>query len=162
MSEQMPSVGSAAPDFRLPSGDGNELGLADLRGKWVVVYFYPKDNTSGCTTEAKEFTDLLPDFAALNAEVLGISKDSVTSHANFAAKHGLGVNLLADPELTVLQAYGAWRLKKSYGKESMGTVRSTLLVDPAGLVRRTWPNVAKGAGHAAKVLEALREEVARS
>lgn len=162
MSSPIPEAGVQAPDFRLPDAEGREVGLADLNGRWVVLYFYPKDNTSGCTAEAREFTELLPEFSALNAEVLGVSKDSVASHAAFVKKHDLNVRLLADPELKVLQAYGAWRMKKSYGQQSMGTVRSTVLIDPAGMVRKTWPKVAKGAGHAAEVLEVLRGEVARA
>lgn len=157
--ETIPMVGQPAPDFTLPDATGGEVSLKDLRGFWVVLYFYPKDNTSGCTTEALEFTELLPEFTPLGAKVLGVSKDSVTSHQKFVDKHDLGVQLLADPELKALQSYGAWQMKKMYGKESMGTVRSTVLIDPGGVVRQTWPKVAKSAGHARKVLEALREHV---
>jgi len=149
--------GTEAPDFRLQAADGSERGLEDYRGKWLVLYFYPKDNTSGCTTEALEFTGLLSEFQALGAEVVGVSRDSAASHKKFVDKHALGVTLLADPELQALQSYGAWRLKKNYGKESMGTVRSTVLVDPQGVVRAAWPKVAKAAGHAGTVLEKLRE-----
>lgn len=156
---KFPAVGQTAPGFVLPFAEGQELSLEDLRGKWVVLYFYPKDNTSGCTTEALEFTNLLPEFEKLGAEVLGLSKDSLASHQKFAAKHGLGVKLLADPEREVLETYGAWQLKKTCGKECMGTVRSTVLIDPEGVVRQAWPKVGKAAGHADKVLQALRELV---
>ncbi len=155
--DTIPLVGEQAPDFQLPAADGREIRLAGLRGKWVVLYFYPKDNTSGCTTEALEFTALLPEFKALGAEVLGVSKDSLASHQKFIAKHDLGVPLLADPERIVLESYGAWQLKKMCGKESMGTVRGTVIIDPEGIVRHAWPKVAKAAGHAQKVLDTLRE-----
>lgn len=153
----MPQTGEKAPDVTLPNAHGQEISLQDFRGKWVVLYFYPKDNTSGCTTEALEFTQLLPEFTALDAVVLGVSKDSAASHKKFADKHELGVTLLADPERQALEAFGAWRLKKNYGKTSMGTVRSTALIDPDGVIRATWPKVAKATGHAQKVLEKLRE-----
>ncbi len=152
-----PEPGSAAPDFTLPDVGGDNVSLADFRGKWVVLYFYPRDNTSGCTTEASEFSSLVDTFHELGAVVIGISKDSVASHQSFTQKHNLRVLLLADTERTTLEAYGAWRLKKAYGKESMGTVRSTVLIDPEGNVAAFWPRVAKAAGHAAKVLERLRE-----
>lgn len=149
--------GSKAPDFRLLDSGNEWRTLADFAGRWLALYFYPKDNTSGCTTEALEFTALLPRFRELNAEVAGVSKDSATSHANFIEKHNLDVILLSDPTTETLAAYGAWRLKKMYGKESMGVVRSTALIDPEGVVRAVWPKVAKGAGHAEKVLQALQD-----
>ena len=154
---QFPTPGSPAPDFRLVDAEGGSVALQELRGQWVVLYFYPKDNTSGCTTEALEFTTLLPEFEALGAAVLGVSRDSAASHRKFTDKHQLGVRLLADPGLEALQSYGAWQLKKTCGKECMGTVRSTLLIDSQGVVRKTWPKVAKAAGHAEAVLQALKE-----
>lgn len=157
MTEQTPEVGTKAPDFLLPDAEGREHRLADFAGRWLVLYFYPKDSTSGCTAEALEFSSLLPQFAALGAAVVGVSKDSPASHAKFIAKNDLTVPLLADTDLSALTAYGAWRLKKLYGKESLGTVRSTYLIDPSGVVRRAWPKVAKAAGHAATVLAALTE-----
>ncbi len=149
-------VGDKAPDFCLPDKDGNEVCLKDFRGKWVVLYFYPKDNTSGCTKEAVEFTEHLDEFASLNAVVLGVSKDSVKSHKNFAEKHGLKVTLLSDPEHKVIEQYGAWKLKKRYGREYYGTQRSTFLIDPDGVIRHIWPNV-RVKGHVEAVLKKLKE-----
>ncbi len=149
-------VGDKAPDFCLPDKDGNEVCLKDFRGKWVVLYFYPKDNTSGCTKEAIDFTEHLDEFASLNAVVLGVSKDSVKSHKNFAEKHGLKVTLLSDPEHKVIEQYGAWKLKKRYGREYYGTQRSTFLIDPDGVIRHIWPNV-RVKGHVEAVLEKLKE-----
>ncbi|GAB7078586.1 peroxiredoxin [Megalodesulfovibrio paquesii] len=150
-------IGQPAPAFDLPSGDGSRVSLASLRGQWAVLYLYSKDNTSGCTTEAVEFTELLPQFEALGATVLGLSKDSVASHAKFATKHNLGVRLLADESLETIKAYDAWKEKTMCGKKCMGTVRSTVLIDPEGRVAAYWPKVAKSAGHAQKVLEELQK-----
>lgn len=152
-----PDVGAPAPDFALPDASGTVHRLAEYAGRWLVLYFYPKDSTAGCTTEALEFSELLPRFAALGAAVVGVSKDSAASHATFIAKNELTVSLLADTGRETLAAYGAWRLKKLYGKESLGTVRSTYLIDPDGVVRKAWPKVAKAAGHATAVLTALTE-----
>ncbi len=149
-------IGDKAPDFCLPDKDGNEICLKDFRGKWVVLYFYPKDNTSGCTKEAIDFTEHLDEFASLNAVVFGVSKDSVKSHKNFAEKHGLKVTLLSDPEHKVIEQYGAWKLKKRYGREYYGTQRSTFLIDPDGIIRHIWPNV-RVKGHVEAVLEKLKE-----
>ncbi len=151
-------VGDKAPDFCLPDKDGNEVCLKDFRGKWVVLYFYPKDNTSGCTKEAIGFTEQLDEFKKLNAEVVGISKDSIKSHQNFAQKHGLKIILLSDPEHRVIEQYGAWKLKKRYGREYYGTQRSTFLIDPDGIIRHIWPNV-KVKGHVEDVLNRLKELV---
>lgn len=150
-----PEAGQPAPDFALPDADGRVHTLADFAGRWLVLYFYPKDMTSGCTTEALEFSTLMPQFVTLGAAVVGVSRDKPASHARFITKNDLTVQLLADTELAALTAYGAWRLKKSYGKESPGTVRSTVLIDPQGVVRHVWPKVAKAAGHAADVLATL-------
>ncbi|WP_027184115.1 peroxiredoxin [Desulfovibrio inopinatus] len=160
MSEtSFPESGQPAPEFCLPDASENMVCLSYFKGKFVVVYFYPRDNTTGCTTEALEFTALADEFAKHNAVVLGISKDSAKSHRSFIEKHQLGITLLSDPEKTVLMAYGAWRLKKMYGKESMGVVRSTVLVGPDGNVVEAWPKVAKSAGHAAKVVDALKKHI---
>ena len=148
--------GKAFPQFSLPDQNGVMRGPGDYAGKWLVVYFYPKDNTSGCTLEAKSFTDLAGQFADLDAVIVGVSPDSVKSHCGFIAKHGLGVTLLSDPEHALLEAAGAWQKKKLYGKEHMGVVRSTALVDPQGVVREVWTKV-KAAGHAEEVLARLRQ-----
>jgi peroxiredoxin Q/BCP len=153
--EPWPKPGSPAPAFSLPDAAGKLHSLADFRGRWLVLYFYPKDLTSGCTTEAVEFSTFLPRFAALGAAVVGVSRDKPDTHAKFIDKHALTVLLLSDPELAAHNAYGAWRMKKMYGKEAMGTVRSTFLIDPEGVVRQVWPKVAKAAGHAEAALSAL-------
>lgn len=152
----MPEIGTDAPDFRLPNQDGVEVGLKDVAGKWVVLYFYPKDSTPGCTTEACEFTEAMPAFEELDAVIFGVSPDSVKSHANFTAKKELGITLLSDAEKEVCNAYGAWRLKKNYGKEYMGVVRSTFLIDPSGKIAFAWDNV-RVKGHVEKVKEKLEE-----
>ncbi len=150
-------VGDPAPDFCLPDQTGQKHCLKDYRGRWVVLYFYPRDNTSGCTAEAKEFTELKPEFEKLGAVILGVSKDSVQSHQKFVAKHNLGITLLSDPEHQVLETYGAWQLKRQCGRESWGTVRSTVLIDPEGRIAHHWPRVARARGHAEKVLLKLKE-----
>lgn len=156
--EPWPKPGDAAPDFALPDAAGAVHSLADFAGRFLVLYFYPKDLTSGCTTEALEFTALLPQFAALGAAVVGISRDKPASHAKFIDKNDLKILLLSDPDLVAHNAYGAWRMKKLYGKESLGAVRSTFLIDPQGAVRQAWPKVAKAAGHAEAVLAALTQQ----
>jgi len=155
---KIPAPGDPAPGFCLRGTSGSDSRLEDYRGKWVVLYFYPKDNTPGCTVEAQEFSALKSDFAALNGVVLGMSPDSITSHQGFTDKHGLQVDLLSDPDHQILEQFGAWRLKKNYGKEYMGVARSTFLIDPSGVVRHAWPEV-KAAGHAAEVLAKLKELV---
>ncbi len=152
----IPAPGDPAPSFCLRDTTGADIRLEDFRGKWVALYFYPKDNTPGCTTEAQEFSALKPEFAALNCEILGMSPDSVKAHQNFTAKQDLSVNLASDPDHGVLEQFGAWRLKKNYGKEYMGVARSTVLIDPQGVIRHVWPTV-KAAGHAAEVLDTLRK-----
>ena len=129
-----------------------------MQGSWVVLYFYPKDNTPGCTTEALDFTAHLEEFQALGATVLGVSPDSVKKHQNFIAKKELKVTLLSDEEKEVCQAYGVWQLKKNYGREYMGVVRSTFLIDPDGIIRATWEKV-RVKGHVEEVLNKLRELV---
>ena len=147
--------GETAPAFRLKADDGREISLADLRGKHVALYFYPKASTPGCTTEAIEFREIKKDFDRLNAIVLGCSADSVESQAKFKAKQKLNFPLLSDPEFTVIEAYGARRMKSFLGKSFLGIVRSTVLIGPNGKVERIWPT-AKSKGHAAEVVEALK------
>ena len=130
----MLEIGSMAPEFSLPDKDGNIVNLSDFRGKKVVLYFYPKDSTPGCTRQAKAFRDAFDKFAAENAVIIGISKDSVKSHANFATKQELQFILLSDTELTTLQAYEVWQEKKLYGKISMGVVRSVYVIDEEGKI----------------------------
>ncbi len=152
----VPETGEKAPALSLPDQTGNKVSLADFTGRWVVVYFYPKDDTPGCTTEACEFTDSLKQYESLNAVVLGISPDSVESHQKFAKKHNLRITLLADPERKVLEKYGAYGEKMMYGKPVVGVIRSTFLIDPKGKIAHVWPNV-KAAGHAQQVAEKLAE-----
>ncbi len=150
----MLKVGDKAPSFSLPNQDSVEISLRDLEGKWIVLYFYPKDNTSGCTTEACDFTVALPEFEDLNAVVLGVSPDSAKSHQNFISKQKLGITLLSDESKETLEAYGVWQLKKMCGKEYMGVVRSTFLIDPSGKIAKIWSNV-KVKEHANEVKKAL-------
>jgi peroxiredoxin Q/BCP len=147
-------VGERAPDFALQSDEGVEVRLRDFAGKRVVLYFYPKDQTPGCTAEACDFRDALGALRRRNVAVLGVSKDSVASHQRFKAKHGLNFPLLSDPDAAVLQAYGAWGEKAMYGKRVTGTLRSTFLVGADGTIERLWSKV-KVQGHADEVLAAL-------
>jgi thioredoxin-dependent peroxiredoxin len=147
--------GKTAPDFELPADDGKTLKLSKLKGKAVVVYFYPKDDTSGCTVEAKDFTALAGQFEAAGASVIGISPDSVASHQKFVKKHSLGIRLAADEEKSVATAYGVWVEKSMYGKKYMGVERSTFLVDKTGKITRSWRKV-KVPGHADEVLSAVK------
>ncbi len=130
-----------APDFCLPNQDDVEICLRDLKGKWIVLYFYPKDSTLGCTTEACDFTAALPDFEGLNATILGVSADSTKRHRNFIEKQSLAITLLSDESTEMMQSYGVWQLKKNYGKEYMGIVRSTYIIDPEGTIRASWTKV---------------------
>jgi peroxiredoxin Q/BCP len=148
--------GDLAPDFALPDEHGAPHRLADRRGEWTIVYFYPQDDTSGCTTEACQFRDLSADIDAQGAAVWGISPDGAASHAAFRAKFGLPFTLLSDVDHAVAARYGAWGLKKLYGREYEGIIRSTVLVGPDGRIARVWPRV-KADGHAAEVLAALAE-----
>jgi peroxiredoxin Q/BCP len=151
-----PAEGAPAPDFALPDDRGLLHRLADRQGGWTVVYFYPEDDTPGCTTEACQFRDLSTEFDDLDAEVWGISPDGSGSHASFRAKFGLPFTLLSDEDHAVAERYGAWTLKNNYGRTYWGIQRSTFLVDPSGVVARAWPRV-KADGHADAVLAALRE-----
>ncbi|WP_017652023.1 thioredoxin-dependent thiol peroxidase [Fortiea contorta] len=157
----IPQAGQTAPNFSTPDHNGNPLSLSDFRQEWVILYFYPKDDTPGCTTEAKDFSELYPQFNELKAKILGVSPDSGKSHCKFISKHNLSITLLSDPEHTLTEAYGAWRLKKFMGKEYMGVARSTFLISPDGIIAYTWPNV-KAKGHAQQVLTKLQELVATS
>lgn len=150
--------GQPAPDFTLPDQDGKDVSLAALAGEWVVLYFYPRDDTPGCTTEACEFSESIADFRDLDAVVLGCSPDSPESHRKFIAKHDLSVTLLSDPDHEVMEQYGAWGEKTLYGRKSIGVKRSTVIIDPEGKVAHHWKAV-RAKGHAAKVrerIEALR------
>jgi thioredoxin-dependent peroxiredoxin len=151
----MIEIGTQAPDFTLPRDGGEMLSLSALRPKAVVLYFYPKDDTSGCTREAVDFTDLGPDFAAAGAMVVGVSKDSATKHDKFIAKHGLGVALVSDEDSDLCERYGVWVEKSMYGKSYIGIERATFLIDGAGVVRGVWRKV-KVPGHAAEVLDAVK------
>ena len=146
--------GQPAPDFTLPRDGGGTVSLSDLRGRAVVLFFYPADSTSGCTTEAQDFTTLAPRFAEAGSVVLGISTGTVAAKDKFAAKASLGVPLLADEAGEVLRAYGVWQEKSMYGKKYMGIVRTTVLIDPSGDIVRTW-TVSRVKGHAEDVLSAV-------
>jgi thioredoxin-dependent peroxiredoxin len=152
----MLEVGRPAPTFTLPDQHGEEVSLEGLRGTPVVVYFYPKDDTPGCTTQACAIRDQWAEFEEAGAVVLGVSPDDVDSHARFAEKYDLPHRLLADPDKAVIQTYGAWGLKKMYGKEYEGVIRSTVLVGPEGEVAAVWPKV-QPKQHADAVLEAIRD-----
>lgn len=147
--------GDIAPEFTLPRDGGGNVSLADFRGKSVVVYFYPKDDTSGCTAESIDFSTLASDFAAAGAVVIGMSPDSVKKHDKFAKKHELSVILASDEEKTVLTSYGVWVEKSMYGRKYMGVERTTVLIDEGGIVRRVWDKV-KVPGHAQEVLGAVK------
>jgi peroxiredoxin Q/BCP len=155
----MPEIGDRAPDFRLPSDNGETIKLSKLKGSPVVLFFYPKDDTSGCTAEAKSFTDLADQFSAAHAHVIGISPDSVSSHAKFKNKHDLKVTLAADEEKSVVEAYGVWVEKSMYGRKYMGVERTTFLIDAKGRISQVWRKV-KVPGHAAAVLRAVQEAAA--
>ena len=148
-----PQEGDRAPDFSLPSDDGTSIALKDFRGKNVVLYFYPKDDTSGCTKEAIGFTEALKDFATLDAVVLGASRDSVAKHQKFKDKHDLGVTLISDEEGSLCSDYGVWVEKSMYGRTYMGIERATFLIDKSGKVKRVWRKV-KVRGHVEEVLDA--------
>jgi thioredoxin-dependent peroxiredoxin len=151
----MPQDGDKAPDFELPTDAGEALKLSRLKGKPVVLYFYPKDDTSGCTAEAKDFSRLAPDFRKAGVEVVGVSPDSVESHGKFRKKYGLAIRLAADADKTVAMAYGVWVEKSMYGRKYMGVERSTFLIDAKGRIARHWRKV-KVPGHAEEVLAAAK------
>lgn len=148
-------IGDTAPDFTLPRNGSGDINLASLQGKAVVLYFYPKDDTSGCTAQAIDFSAMGADFQAANAVVIGISPDSIKSHDKFAAKHALTVMLASDEERNVLETYGVWKEKSMYGKKYMGVERTTYLVAPDGKIAKIW-NKVKVPGHAQAVLDAIK------
>ena len=152
----MLDVGMKAPDFKLKNKDGQEFALSDFFGKKLVIYFYPKDNTPGCTRQACAFASAYDEFRNLNVDVIGISKDSIASHQKFAEKYNLPFVLLSDPDLEAIKAYGVWQEKKLYGKVSMGVVRTTFIVDEQGNIERVMPKV-KPDTNAQEILTALKE-----
>jgi len=147
-------VGNKAPNFTLPDQNGNSVRLDDFAGRWLVVYFYPRDDTPGCTIEAKEFTDSKKDFEENGATIMGVSPDNEAKHCKFIDKHGLKIDLLADCEKSMLSDYGVWQEKSMYGKTYMGVVRTTYLIDPDGNIAGAWTKV-KAKGHADAVLKRL-------
>jgi thioredoxin-dependent peroxiredoxin len=151
----MPEINQPAPDFTLPVTGGGTVSLSDLKGKAVVLYFYPRDDTPGCTTEALDFSEHLQAFADAGAVVYGVSRDSMAKHDRFAAKHDLSVPLLADDEGEVTESYDVWVEKNMYGKKSMGIERATYLIDAQGNIARIWRKV-KVPGHVEEVLDAVR------
>lgn len=151
----MLEVGMKAPDFTLFDKDGREVSLADFRGKRVVLYFYPKDNTPGCTRQACAFAGAYAEFKKIDVEVIGISKDSVASHVKFAEKYDLPFVLLSDPELKAIQSYGVWKEKKMYGKSAFGVVRTTFIIDANGNIEAVMPKV-KPDTNASEILEMLK------
>lgn len=151
-----PNVGDIAPDFTLPRDGGGELSLSALQGKPVILYFYPKDDTTGCTREAIDFSGLKGEFDKLDATVIGVSPDSVKKHDKFKTKHDLSIDLVADEEKTALEAYGVWTEKSMYGRKYMGVERTTVLIGRDGRIARVW-NKVKVPDHAAEVLAATKE-----
>ncbi|MCD6324252.1 MAG: peroxiredoxin [Desulfurococcales archaeon] len=146
----------ALPNLQVLDEEGRKVSVRDLIKGWTILYVYPKDNTPGCTTEAKEFTDLLPEFKALGFEVIGVSRDSPDSHRRFKEKHNLKVKLVSDPEAELIKALGAWGVKKAYGRSYEGVIRSTYIVSPSGKV--VWEaRKVRAKGHAAKVLQVVKE-----
>ena len=156
----MPSVeieiGQKAPAFTLPNQDDEKVALKDLAGQWVVLYFYPKDDTPGCTTQACEFTESIADFQDLDATVIGVSPDKPESHRKFIAKHNLKLPLLSDPKHTMMEKYAAYREKNMYGVVALGVIRSTVIIDPVGRIAHHYKR-AKAAGHAAAVHQRLQD-----
>ena len=152
------NIGDRAPDFTSQDQDGNPVSLQDYSDCWLVLYFYPKDNTPGCTTEAKDFTAYREQFNELGADILGVSPDSEKSHCKFIDKQDLSIKLLSDPDNKVIEAYKVWRLKKFMGKEYMGVVRSTFLISPDGKIVQIWDKVRVKA-HAEKVLSELTNQI---
>lgn len=151
----MPQIQDNAPDFSLPTNGGKNISLSELKGKKVVLYFYPKDDTPGCTTEANDFKAHIEEFKKENAVVIGVSKDSVTCHDRFVAKYDLPFMLISDEELVLCKAYGVWKEKSMYGKKYMGIERSTFLIDEQGKITNIW-NKVKVTGHVKEVLKAVK------
>ena len=149
-------IGDFAPDFAAIDRQSKSISLQDFKSQWLVLYFYPKDNTPGCTTQAIEFTEKLPQFQALNTQIVGISPDSIASHGKFITKHNLEIILLSDPEHQIAETYGVWQLKKFMGKEYLGIVRSTFLLDPSGKITQIWSNV-RVKNHIDAVLDTVKQ-----
>jgi peroxiredoxin Q/BCP len=149
-------VGDVAPKFCLPDQNGEEICLKDMKGDWIILYFYPKDNTKSCTMEAIDFTLNKQEFEKMGSRILGISSDSVKSHENFCNKHDLTITLLSDPDHKVLEKYNVWKLKKMYGREYMGVERSTFLLNPEGKISELWRKV-RVKGHVDSVKQRLAE-----
>ena len=149
-------LGDSVPDIKLPSSTGKDVSLADFKGKKVVLYFYPKDDTPGCTTEACDFRDALSNYKDLNVEIVGVSKDPTSSHEKFIEKYQLPFVLLSDPDLKLMEAFGVWKEKTMYGRTALGVSRSTFLIDENGILVKAWLNV-KATGHVAKVLEEVKK-----
>ena len=149
-------IGQEIPNFCLPNQDEEEICFRDIKGRWIVLYFYPKDNTSGCTAEACDFTEALPNFDSLGAVILGVSPDSPRKHRNFIAKQNLKITLLSDQDREVCKLFGVWQLKKNYGREYMGVVRTTFLIDPMGKLAFQWEKV-RVKGHVEAVKAKLLE-----
>jgi len=157
MSTYTINPGDAAPaDIELETWPEGKLKLADLKGKWIILYFYPKDSTSGCTTESCEFRDALPDFSAADAAIVGVSRDSVKSHQNFTTKQALNFPLISDPDEALCKAFDVIQTKMNYGKEYLGVERSTFIINPEGSITHAWRKV-KVAGHVEEVLNTLKE-----
>ena len=156
-SHEDPFIGTMAPTFCLPDAEGASICLENFKGKWVVLYFYPRDNTPGCTIEAMQFNAALEKFADLGAQVIGVSADSPESHQKFAEKHNLSILLLSDTEHSVLKIYDAWKPKTMFGKEFLGTQRDTFLIDPEGKITAVWRKVSPK-GHAEEVKAVLLEK----
>ena len=156
-SQRDPFIGKKAPSFCLPDAQRTTICLENFKGKWVVLYFYPRDNTPGCTLEAMQFNASLEKFADVGAQVIGVSADSPDSHRKFAQKHDLSILLLSDEEHTVLKAYDAWKPKTMYGKEFFGTQRDTVLIDPDGMIVAVWRKISPK-GHAEEVKAVLLEK----
>lgn len=155
----IPKTGEKAPSFSATNQDGESVKLEDFQSNWLILYFYPKDDTPGCTVEAKDFSEYSAKFDALGAKILGVSPDSEKSHCKFIKKHNLSIELISDPEHQVCFSYSVWQLKKFMGKEYMGVVRSTFLIAPDGTLAHTWSNV-RTKGHVEKVLNKLQELLA--
>ncbi len=152
----MLDVGDKVPSYALPSSNGNPVALTDFKGKKIVLYFYPKDDTPGCTTEACDFRDNLKTYQDLNVEIIGVSKDAGDSHEKFIAKYQLPFTLLSDEDLKLMLDFGVWKEKSMYGKTFLGIERSTFLIDESGVIVKAWHNV-KATGHVAKVLEEIQK-----
>ena len=153
---QLLQIGKLAPQFQAKDQGGNIVKLEDFSGQWIVLYFYPKDNTPGCTTEASDFTNYAPQFQQLNTTIIGVSPDSVKSHCKFIEKHNLSLQLLSDPDHVIAESYGVWGLKKFMGKEYMGIIRSTFLINSEGKIAHIWTKV-RVKNHVINVLNTLKD-----